>query len=146
MSFDELEGSEYIDDFYVEAETFYNNMEYITVFSALSFLYPMMIYLEFVFSKKTGRQFELYTVRNFLDLSIAIVFMVQFVFQVGSFNSGISHLGGRDLYKAYFINVFSTVHEETISWLMAIAAGTLWMKVLQVFRLTRFLGPLMKMI
>ena len=72
--------------------------------------------------------------------------MVQFIFHIGSFTDGISNLEGRERHKAYFINVFKTVDKETISWLMAIAAGALWMKVLQVFRLTRFLGPLIKMI
>ena len=51
-------------------------MRFILVFCVLSFLYPMVIYLEFIFAKKTGRHFELYTFRNFLDVTIATVFMV----------------------------------------------------------------------
>ena len=132
----------------IEAIKYYDDMKITVFLSIVSFFYPFRIILETVFAIRTNRNISLLTFSNILDMTFWVVFMLRLVkeyayYEVDLDNYSQSH---RKAIR-YYENIYEFNNDEIlIDVIYWIGAFCLWVRLLLMFRLTKFLGPLIKMI
>ena len=137
-----------LDNYSTEAIKYYDDMKITVYISVVSFFYPFRIILEIIFAYKTKRNISLLTFSNILDMTFCIVFMYRLVkeyayYEVDLDNYSQSH---RKAIR-YYENIYEFNNDEIlIDVIYWIGAFCLWVRLLFMFRLTKFLGPLIKMI
>jgi hypothetical protein len=131
-----------------EAYTYYSSMQATIYLSWIALTFPLRIILTMAFAKKSKRVFHFFTLPNLLDVSIFIVFSIRLYFEYAYYIDGISDAKDDDqLGTTYYDNVFrDTDYSEWLDYLYSIGSACLWLRIILLFRLTRFLGPLVKMI
>jgi hypothetical protein len=83
-----------------------------------------------------------------LDVVFAIVFAIRMEREYTAYHNGLDHYDD-EVKKSvhYFENIYEYEDDEILlDVLYSIAVACLWIRILYMFRLTRFLGPLLKMI
>ena len=121
----------------------------ITVYiSTISFFFPFRIMLEILFAVKTKREIRIFTFTNFLDLLFLSVFMIRFIEEYTKYENSLDKY--KEKYKMairYYENIYEYSNDELlIDFIYWIGVFSLWIRFLYMLRLTKFLGPLLKMI
>jgi hypothetical protein len=133
--------------FETESTSYYDNMQVTIYLSFIAFTYPLGILLEMAFAIKSKRVFTLIKLDNILDLAICIVFAIRVDKEYSQYRDGIEGKTEQQVGTTYYNNIFTEADDgDLLSYLYCIRAGCLWIKILILFRLTKFLGPLYKMI
>lgn len=88
------------------------------------------------------------TLNNFLDITMCIAFTIRLIREFQLYREG---LDGYDTKTQkdirYFENIYHFNDDEILlDVLYSIACACLWCRILYMFRLTKFLGPLLKMV
>lgn len=123
------------------------DMEITVYLSIVSFFYILRIYLELLLASKAKKNYKFLNFNNILDIIMATVFLIRFIREYQYYEH---NLEGKDaVHKAvqYYWNVQHVAGDEILlDVIYSIGVGCLWMRILFSLRLTRFLGPLIKMI
>ena len=129
------------------AVTFMDDMEITEHLSIVAFFYPLRMVLESVFAKKTFRPIKFFTLNNLLDFVFAVCFIIRFEREHNAYSKGLDHYDSHTKQAVrYFENIYHHENDEVLlDVLYTIAIGALWIRILFMFRLTRFLGPLLNM-
>lgn len=137
-----------LEEHHTAAETFQKDMEITEYLSIVAFFYPLRIVLEMLFAAKRGRGLNFLTLTNLLDVTISICFLIRLIKEHAAYREGLDEqpTSGKEAVR-YFENIYEFENDEILlDVLYSIAVGCLWVRILYMFRLTRFLGPLLKMI
>ena len=121
----------------------------ITVYiSIVSFFYPIRIVLEALFAVKTKRKVKLLTFTNLLDCTFWIVFVARLVKEYAAYEVDLNNYTQKHkMAVRYYENIYEYNNDSLlIDFIYWIGAFVLWVRFLMMFRLTQFLGPLIKMI
>ena len=134
--------------FTTKSELFYVNTQVTIYLSFLALTFPLKVFLEMLFAFKSRRIFHFLTATNILDISIFIVFFIRLIFEFNYYRSGLVD-GASDGYNGviYYKNIYMYRDDGNfLSYLYSIGSAWLWLRILLLFRLTKFLGPIVKMI
>ena len=130
------------------ATSFYSEMQISIYLCFISLSFPLRMILIMIFAAKSKRRFQLLNIVNILDLAIFAVFFTRIYYEFTYYRSGID-LNASDLTngRKYYDNIFRYRDDKSmLSYLYSIGSAWLWLRIILLFRLTRFLGPLVKMI
>ena len=130
------------------AVTFMDDMEITEYLSIVAFFYPLRVVLESVFAKKTFRPMRFFTLNNLLDFAFAVCFAIRFWKEHTAYREGMENYDTHEEQAVqYFENIYQHENDEVLlDVLYTVAIGALWVRILYMFRLTRFLGPLLNMV
>ena len=104
------------------------------------------MFLTMVFAKKSGRKFKFLSLVNAIDLTILVTFLIRIYLEFRYYRVGLRDFSPMREVDYYF-NIFrDTDYSKELDYLYSIISACLWLRVIMLFRLTRFLGPLVKMI
>ena len=134
--------------FTTKSQSFYTNMQVTIYLSFFAVTFPLKIVLEMIFAYKSKRIFHFMTTTNLLDIAISIVFFIRIVYEFSYYRSGIVY-SATDGYNGviYYNNIYLYRSDGNfLAYLYSIGSACLWFRILLLFRLTRFLGPIVKMI
>jgi len=137
-----------LEEHHEAAITFMKDMVITEYLSIISFFYPLRILLEMMFATKTNRSLKFFTLTNVIDLAFAFCFSIRLGREYHVYQNGLDQYDNEGQ-KAirYFENIYEFEDDEVLlDVLYSIAIGALWIRILYMFRLTRFLGPLLKMV
>ena len=111
---------------------------------SFSFRIPLLI----AFAKKSKRKFEFLTINNTLDFLISVCFLTRIYLEYKYYHNGVdSQPNHSRIGEKYYKNVYNVYDAENfLSYLYSFISACIWLKVILLLRLTRFLGPLIKMI
>jgi hypothetical protein len=100
------------------------------------------------FSIKSKRVFSLFTLSNFLDVAIFTVFLIRIIYEFKYYQNDVDEQPDETRRATtYYDNIFTFRDDGAmLDYLYSIGSACLWFRILLLFRLTRFLGPLVKMI
>ena len=130
------------------AATFREDMAITEYLSMIAFFYPVRMILEMLFATKTNRGLKFVNLTNLLDWTVAIVFAIRLGREYDKYRDGLSSLDTqvqKDI--RYFENIYQFEDDEVLlDVLYSIGWGWLWLRLMIMLRLTKFLGPLLKMI
>ena len=133
-----------------KAIVYYENMQITIYLGFIALTFPLRILLTMAFAKKNQRgNFSFFNVANFLDIAIFVVFAIRMYLEYRYYyDSDVYNATSNDVKGTnYYDNVFrDTDYDEYLDYLYSIASACLWVRIIMLFRLTRFLGPLVKMI
>ena len=104
--------------------------------------------LTILFALKSKRRFEFVTLSNFMDICIFTVFATRIYLEYQYYVKGLSSLDDKDdIGTMYYDNIFGKRNDEDLlDYMYSIGSACLYLRIIMLFRLTRFLGPLIKMI
>ena len=128
--------------------SFYIDMQATIYFGFIILTFPLRIVLEYMFARKLNRKFQIYTTDNIIDISLAIVFAYRIMLEYVYYRNNLSSLTTQELIgTTYYKNIYILEKDaDTLAYLYSIASTLLWIKILLLLRVTRLLGPLIKMI
>ena len=132
----------------IDATQYYDDMKITVYISILSFFYPIRIVLEALFAVKTKRKIKLLTFTNLLDCTFWVVFVVRLVKEYAAYEVDLSNYTQKHkMAVRYYENIYKYNNDSLlIDFIYWIGAFVLWIRFLYMLRLTKFLGPLIKMI
>ena len=127
---------------------YYDDMKTTVYISIVTFFFPIRIILEFIFSCKTKRSPKLLSFINLLDVTLCAIFIFRLIKEYAYYEVGLNgYTQKHKMAVRYYENIYQinndTIFIDVIYW---IGAFSLWMRLLVMFRLTQFLGLLIKMI
>ena len=128
--------------------TYYSSMQATVYLGFISLWFPIKIVLCFAFSYKTKRVFNFLTFNNLLDICICGIFLTRIIYEYNYYRDNVS-ISASDTTNGpkYYDNINRKRSDSTLhSYLYATGSALLWLRILMLFKLTRFLGPLVKMI
>ena len=101
-----------------------------------------------IFAIKSKRQFHFLRVANFMDLSIFFVFLVRIFYEFMFFRNRIQDsMPDQVRNEVYFANIYIEQNfNDRLDAIYCCISTLLWLRIIILFKLTRFLGPLVKMI
>ncbi|CAI2366954.1 unnamed protein product [Moneuplotes crassus] len=137
-----------LEEHHGDAITFYNDMEILQYLSIIAYFYPMRIVLEAIYATLTKRSLRFLSFANLCDIVFSLVFFIKMCREFDDYRDGLSDISdsGKKAVR-YFENIYEYANDEILlDVLYAIAMTALWLRILYMFRLTRFLGPLLKMV
>ena len=116
------------------------------VVSFVSFMFFVQIFQEILFSYKAKRHYTLFNFENLMRLAFFFVFLIVTLRHYTTYNQLIpGGVGDKEVQYLVRIYVLDDIESE-VSYYYAIGSFIMWVNVLYKFRLTRFFGPLYKMI
>ena len=130
------------------AATYYYWMQSTIYLAFISLCFPLKMILWLAFSYKTKRVYKILTLNNILDIWIFTIFLTRLVYEYKYYRNNIDY-SASDLTNGpyYFNNIFVYRNDGTFhSYLYAAGSAWLWIRIMMLFKLTRFLGPLVKMV
>jgi hypothetical protein len=137
-----------LEEHHTAAIQFYDNMEITLYLSFIALFYLVRIVLEMLYSAKINKPLKFLTFTNFLDFTFSLMFLIRIGREYDKYQTGLSSIsdhGAKGI--RYFENIYEFNDDEImLDVVYAIAMSCLWIRVLFMFRMTRFLGPLLKMI
>jgi hypothetical protein len=137
-----------LEEHHDDAIKFMEDMAVTEYLSIMSFFFPVRIILEMLFAVKTNRTLRFVTFTNLLDTTFAICFGIRLVKEYAAYDAHLDEYSTEG-HKAirYFENIYEYEDDEImLDILYSVAIGALWVRILYMFRLTKFLGPLLNMI
>lgn len=145
---DPMTGALIFQTFETEAVNYYENMQITIYLSYIALCFPIRIILVMAFALKSERRFNPFTVSNLLDLAICSVFLTRLYYEYDYYRNDVSEQTTEILRGIqYYDNIFRYREDgQMLDYLYSVGAACLWLRILLLFRLTRFLGPLVKMI
>lgn len=133
--------------FETQATIYYADSQITVYLGWISLTFPIRIVLIMAFAKKSKRRFQFLTVSNLLDLLIFCVFSIRLYFEYNYFISGVGQTPSEPEGVTYYDNVFKdSSYSDDLDYLYSVGSACLWIRIILLYRLTRFLGPLVKMI
>ena len=134
--------------FETQSVLYYTNTQITIYLSYIALTFPIRIILTMAFAKKSKRTFVFFSPTNFFDITIFLVFSIRLYLEFKYYRSGLGAAAdNNEKGRLYYDNVFRyTNYSEYLDYLYSIASACLWLRIIMLFRLTRFLGPLVKMI
>jgi hypothetical protein len=135
-------------EFENKAQSFYINMQITVYLSWVAITFPVEIILKRAFADNSGRNFQMFTFNNILDITIMTVFIIRLFNEYNDLNDGINKSDSFNVRSVkYFSNIFmNSENFNLVAYLYAIASFLLSVKVIIDLRMTRLLGPLIKII
>ena len=128
-------------------------MQITNYLGVITFLYPVKIFLDIIFSYKTGRPYTFISWSNkninVLDIMLCLVFLIRINKEYFAYRYNLDKFepNSTPYHETYYNNIYHREEdEEFLSYLYAIAATLLWIRILFLIRFTKLLGPLMKII
>ena len=130
------------------AAIFFQWMQITIYLAFISLCFPLKIVLNYAFSSKSKRIFKLITFSNILDISIFSLFLTRIIFEFEYYRRNLDPLASDGINGVYYFEIIYDERKdgEFLSYLYATGSALLWLRILIIFKLTRFLGPLVKMI
>ena len=130
------------------AYNYYVFMQITVYLGFIGIWFAFRVLLVFLFSIKSKRDFVLITINNILDILIWSLFVVRIYFEYAKYDNKVSSQSqDYDKGKQYFDNIFYVEkHGDFLDYLYWAISAWLWLRIILLFRLTRFLGPLIKML
>ena len=115
-------------------------------FVAVSFSFRIPLFL--AFSKKSKRPFELFTINNILDMLLSIWFILRIYLEFKYYHNDVeSQPNDSKMGERYYKNIYNVYNADNfLSYLYSFISAWIWLRIILLLRLTRFLGPLIKMI
>jgi hypothetical protein len=137
------------EQFYTNIIKYYDVSQAVITLGYISVAFPIRILLVMMFAIKSNRRFEFLRVVNYIDIALATVFFMRIYYEFTEYRSGYeSSMTERERAYNYVDNIFmkDPNAEKVISYLHCSISTLLWLRVIILFKLTRFLGPLVQMI
>mmetsp|Transcript_8018 Transcript_8018/g.7094 ORF Transcript_8018/g.7094 Transcript_8018/m.7094 type:complete len:848 (+) Transcript_8018:309-2852(+) len=137
-----------LEEHHAAAVTFFKDMEITEYLSMIAFFYPVRILLETLYATMVKKPLNFFTFTNILDFTFSICFIIRLGREYDRYQDGLSSISdeGKKAVR-YFENIYEFANDEILlDILYAVAMTALWIRILFMFRLTRFLGPLIKMV
>lgn len=134
--------------FETQAATYYSAMQITIYLSYVALCFPFRIILIMAFAHKSKRMFKLIDIINIIDLGIFAVFLTRIYYEFTYYRNGLNMSDSADKNgRYYYDNIFRYRNDRNmLGYLYSVGSACLWLRILLLFRLTRFLGPLVKMI
>jgi hypothetical protein len=131
-----------------QAYQYFESMQVTVFFGFIAMTFALKVLLVMAFSYKTKQEFKFFTVNNILDLIIFTLFLIRVILEYSTYINGVyAQDSNADMGQKYYENIFEEAdHEVFLAYLYCVASTCLWLRIILMFRLTRFLGPLIKMI
>ena len=130
------------------AATFYSAMQATIYLSLISLWLPLKIILWYAFTYKTKKRFDFASFNNFLDIRTFALFLTRIVYEFEYYRKNISITNSDKVNGThYYDNIYNLRNDGIfLSYLYVCGSALLWLRIMMLFKLTRFLGPLVKMI
>ena len=131
-----------------QAATYFSAMQVTIYLSYIALCFPFRIILIMAFAHKSKRIFQLIDIINIIDLGIFAVFLTRIYYEFKYYRSGINMNDSDSTNgRLYYDNIFRYRNDRNmLGYLYSVGSACLWFRILLLFKLTRFLGPLVKMI
>ena len=109
-------------------------------------MFFLPVFQEMLFAYKAQRHYNVFRVENFMRMVFFLVFLIVTLRHYTTYNTEVDHpTAGKEV--KYFVRIYLVEDAENeISYYYAIGSFVMWVNMLYKFRLTRFFGPLFKMI